>query len=270
MEIPAPAAGVHHADPRAGRHDGRGRHRARRRREQHERSRVGTGRPPRSRRSRAAPAPAPAAAEATPPSWYAAMPPDMNTAKEQYTPRAATGGSAPQPRRQPPKPWHATAINGCRRPCAASRPSTGSISTAVSGSGRNGRITRRNVLEFIQRSRTAPAQAAPRRVAAACGGSSRRRCRRPRLAPRRPRLAPPAGAKTVPFTRIRKLTAEHMVRSKATSPHVLQAVEVDFYRVDQRAQIRARRVEDEARLFADVLAVHRATPCAARSRTFRT
>jgi 2-oxoglutarate dehydrogenase E2 component (dihydrolipoamide succinyltransferase) len=36
----------------------------------------------------------------------------------------------------------------------------------------------------------------------------------------------------VPFTRIRKLTAEHMVRSKATSPHVLQAVEVEFHRVD--------------------------------------
>ena len=40
------------------------------------------------------------------------------------------------------------------------------------------------------------------------------------------------GAK-VPFTRIRRLTADHMVRSKATSPHVLQAVEVDFHRVDQ-------------------------------------
>ena len=38
---------------------------------------------------------------------------------------------------------------------------------------------------------------------------------------------------TLPFTRIRRLTAEHMVRSKATSPHVLQAVEVDFFRVDQ-------------------------------------
>jgi 2-oxoglutarate dehydrogenase E2 component (dihydrolipoamide succinyltransferase) len=36
-----------------------------------------------------------------------------------------------------------------------------------------------------------------------------------------------------PFTRIRRLTAEHMVRSKATSPHVLQAVEVDFHRVEQ-------------------------------------
>jgi 2-oxoglutarate dehydrogenase E2 component (dihydrolipoamide succinyltransferase) len=42
----------------------------------------------------------------------------------------------------------------------------------------------------------------------------------------------PAPAGTVPFTRIRRLTAEHMVRSRATSPHVLQAVEVDFHRVD--------------------------------------
>ncbi len=32
----------------------------------------------------------------------------------------------------------------------------------------------------------------------------------------------------VAFDRIRKATAAHMVRSKATSPHVLQAVEVDF------------------------------------------
>jgi 2-oxoglutarate dehydrogenase E2 component (dihydrolipoamide succinyltransferase) len=37
----------------------------------------------------------------------------------------------------------------------------------------------------------------------------------------------------VPMTRIRKLTAEHMVRSVATSPHVLQAVEVDFLAVEQ-------------------------------------
>jgi 2-oxoglutarate dehydrogenase E2 component (dihydrolipoamide succinyltransferase) len=35
------------------------------------------------------------------------------------------------------------------------------------------------------------------------------------------------------MTRIRKLTAEHMVRSVATSPHVLQAVEVDFLAVER-------------------------------------
>jgi 2-oxoglutarate dehydrogenase E2 component (dihydrolipoamide succinyltransferase) len=50
-----------------------------------------------------------------------------------------------------------------------------------------------------------------------------------------------AGGERIPFSRIRKLTAEHMVRSKATSPHVLQAVEVEFHRVD-----RARAAHGEA------------------------
>ena len=90
---------------------------------------------------------------------------------------------------------------------------------AVPGSGRNGRITRRNVLEFIQRQKSAPSAAPSAAAAPAARAPS-------------PAGPPPAGAKTVPFTRIRKLTAEHMVRSKATSPHVLQAVEVDFQRVD--------------------------------------
>ena len=43
----------------------------------------------------------------------------------------------------------------------------------------------------------------------------------------------------VPFDNRRKLTAEHMVRSKATSPHVLQAVEVDFHKVE-RARLAVR------------------------------
>jgi pyruvate dehydrogenase E2 component (dihydrolipoamide acetyltransferase) len=36
----------------------------------------------------------------------------------------------------------------------------------------------------------------------------------------------------IPFDRFRKVTAEHMVRSKATSPHVLQAIDIDFSAVD--------------------------------------
>jgi pyruvate dehydrogenase E2 component (dihydrolipoamide acetyltransferase) len=39
-------------------------------------------------------------------------------------------------------------------------------------------------------------------------------------------------AEIVPFSTMRKRIAEHMVRSKATSAHVLQAVEVDFLGVD--------------------------------------
>jgi 2-oxoglutarate dehydrogenase E2 component (dihydrolipoamide succinyltransferase) len=52
----------------------------------------------------------------------------------------------------------------------------------------------------------------------------------------RARSTPAAAGTTVPFTRIRRLTAEHMVKSKATSPHVLQAVEVDFSGVERVRQ----------------------------------
>ena len=50
--------------------------------------------------------------------------------------------------------------------------------------------------------------------------------------------APPAPAvaardETVPFDNIRRRTAEHMVRSKATSAHVYTSVEVDFERVQR-------------------------------------
>lgn len=46
------------------------------------------------------------------------------------------------------------------------------------------------------------------------------------------RQAPPED-QSVPFNTLRKRTAEHMVRSKSTSPHVLQAVEVDFHAIER-------------------------------------
>ncbi len=55
-------------------------------------------------------------------------------------------------------------------------------------------------------------------------------------------LAPePDASDLIPLSRMRKQIGEHMVRSKATSPHVLQAVEVDFHAVD-----RARGLHGEA------------------------
>ena len=58
--------------------------------------------------------------------------------------------------------------------------------------------------------------------------------------------ASPSSAHTeaIPLSRIRKATAEHMVRSKATSPHVLTAVEVDFEEVEKAR--RAHRDEWKA------------------------
>ena len=90
---------------------------------------------------------------------------------------------------------------------------------AIPGTGKSGRVTRRNVIEFIESGGAAAPNPAP--VAA------------PSVA--RSPAAPAAGLKAgrIPFNRIRRLTADHMVKSKATSPHVLQAVEVDFAGVDR-------------------------------------
>ena len=43
----------------------------------------------------------------------------------------------------------------------------------------------------------------------------------------------PGGDTVVPFSNMRKRTAEHMLRSKATSAHVSTAVEVDYERVER-------------------------------------
>ena len=99
----------------------------------------------------------------------------------------------------------------------------------IEGTGRDGRITRRDVIRYLQNP-PAPATAAPAAPSAAQAAVAD-------AVQARGAGVRPGGI--VPFTRIRKLTAEHMVRSKATSAHVLQAVEVDFANVDVvRRQVR--------------------------------
>ncbi|MPY70112.1 MAG: dihydrolipoyllysine-residue succinyltransferase [Alphaproteobacteria bacterium] len=53
--------------------------------------------------------------------------------------------------------------------------------------------------------------------------------------------APRDGRMIIPFSKLRRLTADRMVRSLATSPHVFQGVEVAFHRVDA-----ARRAHGDA------------------------
>jgi 2-oxoglutarate dehydrogenase E2 component (dihydrolipoamide succinyltransferase) len=120
---------------------------------------------------------------------------------------------------------------------------------AVAGTGRHGRVTRRNILEYLENRAPAPAAKAPegpKSVPLTVAPPSRSRTPTPAAPPRaaapppppRPAKGPAAGAAgtKLPFTRIRRLTAEHMVKSKATSPHVLQAVEVDFSGVERVRQ----------------------------------
>ena len=98
----------------------------------------------------------------------------------------------------------------------------------ISGSGRDGRITREDVLAVVQRRAEATYEPA---VAGGAGGAASRQ------ATGKSAAEPPASSSVkgdrVPFDRIRRMTAEHMVRSRATSAHVTQAVEVNFAGVDR-------------------------------------
>jgi len=94
----------------------------------------------------------------------------------------------------------------------------------LQGTGIEGRVTRNDVMTHLDKAgsrSTAPKAAAPRSTGAGAV----------------PVTAPAARAggadEVIPFSNIRKRTAEHMVRSQATSAHVLTAVEVDFAAVDR-------------------------------------
>ncbi len=82
----------------------------------------------------------------------------------------------------------------------------------IDGSGLDGRIKKSDVLALLQRN-------APTTTDQASGSSTS--------------LPSVDGKKVIAFNRIRRVTAEHMVRSKSTSPHVHQGVEVDFSRVER-------------------------------------
>jgi 2-oxoglutarate dehydrogenase E2 component (dihydrolipoamide succinyltransferase) len=82
----------------------------------------------------------------------------------------------------------------------------------IQGTGRDGRIKRSDVLAFLRVNNANPAISAPSHV---------------------PGVPSSEGITVIPFSYRRKKTAEHMVYSKATSPHVLQAVEVDFSKVEK-------------------------------------
>ncbi len=57
----------------------------------------------------------------------------------------------------------------------------------------------------------------------------------------------------VPFTNIRRRTAEHMVRSKAISPHALVVKEADYERVEQVRRLWGERFQQEEGFLLDYL-----------------
>jgi len=90
---------------------------------------------------------------------------------------------------------------------------------AIAGSGAQGRVTKFDVLEFLEQRSTAPvAPAAPAAAAPAAA---------PVSAPPAAVAAPGGNVEIIEMDRMRRLIADHMVMSKQTSPHVTSFVEVD-------------------------------------------
>jgi pyruvate dehydrogenase E2 component (dihydrolipoamide acetyltransferase) len=91
----------------------------------------------------------------------------------------------------------------------------------VSGTGLGGRITKQDILSFIEGQSSAPAAApsAPAAPAAAAAQASR------------PAAPPPYPGDLVPMTNMRKLIAKHMIESRRTRAHVHCMYEVDFTRI---------------------------------------
>lgn len=113
----------------------------------------------------------------------------------------------------------------------------------ITGSGRDGRITKQDVLDYLENHPLEPAPVVelppppaepPTPVAP------------PPAALPKPVAGPvPAGAELMPLTSIRRAIADHMVHSKHTSPHVTTVFEVDF------AAVAAHRERNKATFARD-------------------
>ena len=100
----------------------------------------------------------------------------------------------------------------------------------VSGTGLGGRITKQDIVSFIESQSSTPAAASPAPVPQPAASTP---------APR-PATPSPFPGDLVPMTNMRKLIAKHMIESRRTSAHVHCMYEVDFTRiVNLRNKLRA-------------------------------
>jgi 2-oxoglutarate dehydrogenase E2 component (dihydrolipoamide succinyltransferase) len=107
---------------------------------------------------------------------------------------------------------------------------------SVPGTGHAGRVTKEDILGFIESGPPAPQRAAATAPAPAVAAA-------PAPAPAGPGVEPWEGDRVEPWSRIRKLTADHMVMSRRVSAHVNSLFEVDYTAV---GQIRAKKKKEYA------------------------
>ncbi|HEX6670542.1 MAG TPA: dihydrolipoamide acetyltransferase family protein [Gemmatimonadales bacterium] len=202
----------------------------------------------------AAPAPAPTPAPATAPAAVAPAPPPPP--KPAPAPPSVPAAPAARPAAEKARSGHVAEGNGEmetaeERLRRRSTPLVRKIAAEhgldlreIPGTGLAGRVTKNDVLGYIDSGAAArrgggeppPAPAATPAAEPVAAAAP------PPRAPA-PAVEPWDGYRVEPWSRIRKLTAEHMVMSRRVSPHVNTVFEVDYTRV---VQLRARKKQEYA------------------------
>jgi pyruvate dehydrogenase E2 component (dihydrolipoyllysine-residue acetyltransferase) len=187
----------------------------------------------------AAPEPA-AAAEAPPPAPPQAEPVPAPAA-EGPAPAPAAEAPAPAATVVPSEPPIAETDNRLLSPVVRRLVNEYGLDPgSMEGTGTGGRITREDVLAHIDRTgaQPQPVEAPPTPTAPAPPPAAPTAPAPAAAEPAAPRPPPPAVAtgardEVVKLSKIRKLTGEHMVMSKAVTPHAFSVVEVDYANVDR-------------------------------------
>ncbi|HEX3926431.1 MAG TPA: dihydrolipoamide acetyltransferase family protein [Gemmatimonadales bacterium] len=187
-------------------------------------------------------APAATPAPAAPAKPAAAAPPPPAPA----APKAAT--PAPAPKAPPAAPAEETAAERLKRkstPVVRKMVEEHGLDLgAIPGSGSAGRVTRQDVESYLEKGGAPAAPAAPAAAAAAAPTTAPAASRAPSgnmpTVPPGPTVEAWEGDRVEPWSKIRKLTADHMVLSRRVSAHVNSLIEIDFTHI---AGVRKRSKE---------------------------
>lgn len=105
----------------------------------------------------------------------------------------------------------------------------------IPGTGIGRRITKQDILKYIEKEKPQESGSRPAVPAEAKGTPEKPVLREDAAAGlseyKIPRVEPKEGDQVIPFSRLRKMIAEHMVYSKRTAAHVTAVSEVDLFKV---------------------------------------
>jgi pyruvate dehydrogenase E2 component (dihydrolipoamide acetyltransferase) len=167
----------------------------------------------------------------------------VGTVAQAAEPAAAEAAAAPEPPQQPQQPRSADDGRSFVSPVVARIASQHGVDVSqVEGSGHGGRVTKKDILAFVEAGPAAeatappaPAEAPPTRPAqpapAAPQAPAAPAAPAPPAAAGRAPEAPAPGEQLEPMSPMRRGIAEHMRRSLDTAAHVTSAIEVDMSKV---------------------------------------